>query len=95
MNSQSGRVRSANLKVSIAAPPRTVRSARQAILPESRDETRCTLKVDSGLNDSALVLVFESRDMASLRAGLNTDLRLISAALTTLAAISGAPEKGG
>ncbi|MHB8568078.1 MAG: KEOPS complex subunit Pcc1 [Nitrososphaerales archaeon] len=80
----------AHLSVLIKGDRKTVGALRSAMSPEtdqSKGGKRCILSV-SGSKEDLLVLSFESKDLISLRASLNTNLRLVSSALKTLGLIS-------
>ncbi len=69
---------------------KVISTVEDAILPETKIRRRCQLTVskvkndDSSGNEQELCLLFESHDLASLRASLNTDLRLVSSVIRTL-----------
>ena len=65
---------------------REVTSIKQAILPESTNKGKCLLKSSLKRDKKAihLLLDFESTDIISLRASINTNLRLVNSAIRTL-----------
>ena len=72
---------------------KVISTVEDAILPETKIRRRCQLTVskvkndDSSSNERELSLLFESRDLVSLRASIITDLRLVSSVIKTLAAV--------
>lgn len=65
---------------------REVASIERAILPESTNKGKCVLKTSLKKDKKAvhLLLDFESADIISLRASINTNLRLVNSAIRTL-----------
>lgn len=66
---------------------REISSLQQAILPETSNKGKCILRVSVKRikKKSHLLLEFEAANIVSLRAPVNTNLRLISSAVKTLA----------
>jgi tRNA threonylcarbamoyladenosine modification (KEOPS) complex Pcc1 subunit len=54
------------------------------MLPESQKGARCDFSVQSSPDEKKLNFRFVAKDLVALRAGFNTNLRLVSAALRTL-----------
>lgn len=82
-------VLSAKLHVEYRSPnAKEIAAIENAIFPETKNKSRCRLKAakkkEEASNGYWLSLYFESSDLASLRASLNTNLRLISSAIKTL-----------
>jgi tRNA threonylcarbamoyladenosine modification (KEOPS) complex Pcc1 subunit len=82
---------SAKLKFTLETKDRRlIHSLREAIAPEVGKIGRCIVSFDSEgkRKDSGLNLSFESKDLISLRASFNTNLRLLSSAIRTINAVS-------
>ncbi len=70
---------------------RRLLSLREAMLPETNLNGKCTLRVErlgASKRRKVLTLFFESIDLVSLRASLNTNLRLMSTGLRSIDAVS-------
>ncbi|MGH2638613.1 MAG: hypothetical protein ACRDF4_04945, partial [Rhabdochlamydiaceae bacterium] len=78
------RVAFARLTVDIFADRRTIAALKSAMMPESVEGKKCKLALRKGKNGGKLALVFSSKDLVSLRAGLNTNLRLAASALKSI-----------
>ena len=69
------------LKVAILSEPRAISAAKAAMTPEMDDSKRCKLSLHTDKTGRKLSLILSSKDLVSLRAGLNTNLRLAASAL--------------
>jgi tRNA threonylcarbamoyladenosine modification (KEOPS) complex Pcc1 subunit len=85
----------AELKVDISAEPRIISAVRASLTPETDDNKRCKLSLRTDRTGSVLSLILKSGDLISLRAGLNTNLRLAATALRSVNAARNldSPEK--
>jgi tRNA threonylcarbamoyladenosine modification (KEOPS) complex Pcc1 subunit len=65
---------------------RKLESIRKAISPEATSKGKCLLRTSLKKNENLahLLLDFEASDLISLRASVNTNLRLLNSALKTL-----------
>jgi tRNA threonylcarbamoyladenosine modification (KEOPS) complex Pcc1 subunit len=72
--------------VDIIAEPRTIRAVKAAMTPEIDNSKRCKLSLRTDKRGRTLSLILTSEDLVSLRAGLNTNLRLASSALKSIIA---------
>lgn len=82
------KVLSASLKVDLKSSPRTIRALAQALTPETLAGNKCQMKISRSSNENKLLLAFNSRDLVSLRASFNTNLRLVSASIKTIETVS-------
>lgn len=83
-NSPKNKVLSAELKLDIFAEPRTISALRAAMSPEIDNKKRCKLSLHTDKTGRTLSMMLRSEDMVSLRAGLNTNLRLAASALKSI-----------
>jgi tRNA threonylcarbamoyladenosine modification (KEOPS) complex Pcc1 subunit len=87
-------VRSARLEVTISVKdPLLIESIKTALLPEikSGQQRRCKVRMKSDPRGS-LVLLFASNDLVSLRAALNSLLRLAAATMQVVRGLARAQE---
>lgn len=93
MESIRKKVLDAKLHVEIKDSLPKLRALINALTPETKSGNKCKMRIPRlGRNKSAS-LFFESKDLISLRASLNTNLRLVSAALKTIDAVSDTSHK--
>ena len=78
------------LKVEILAEPRAISAVKAAMTPEIDDSKRCKLSLHTDRTGRKLSLILTSKDLVSLRAGLNTNLRLAASALKSINAAKNA-----
>ena len=90
-------LKSISLHVVISGNRRSISSVREAMLPESglglrkaNDTERCSFTINEE-DPGYLSLGFSALDAISLRASMNTNLRLISSAFRTIGATSKLP----
>ena len=74
----------ARLKVDITGEKRAIDAVRFSMIPEMENDKRCVLSLRKSKDDEKLSLLFSAKDLVALRAGLNTNLRLVSSALKTI-----------
>jgi tRNA threonylcarbamoyladenosine modification (KEOPS) complex Pcc1 subunit len=79
-------VRNSTLTVILPLSKELARAVRSALVPETSAGKRCTLKVELLEEAQGLKIVFSSEDLSSLRASMNTNLRLVSSSLRTITA---------
>jgi tRNA threonylcarbamoyladenosine modification (KEOPS) complex Pcc1 subunit len=70
-----------------------IASIERAFLPETTDRGKCVLKssLRKSKRETHLLLDFEATDVISLRASMNTNLRLVNSAIKTLNTIEHDP----
>ena len=86
----STKVLFAEIKVDIFAERRAVRAVSAALTPEIDNGKRCKLSLRTDKTGRILSLILTSEDLVSLRAGLNTNLRLAVSALKSINAAKNA-----
>ncbi len=84
----SSLLKSTSLSVKITASSRLLECIRMAMEPELAHQKRCTLSFRIAKRNKGLILNFSSTEIISLRASMNTNLRLIASAIRTVEAIS-------
>jgi tRNA threonylcarbamoyladenosine modification (KEOPS) complex Pcc1 subunit len=72
------------LSVKIPGDKRTLSALRDALDLETIVKDRSSLSVRQGRDGNTLLLEFSSKDLVSLRASMNTNLRLVASALNTI-----------
>lgn len=72
------------LSVRITSDERSISALKSAMTPEVGTGKKCRLSLRSGSDGKSLSLILSGSDLVSLRAGLNTNLRLASSVLKTL-----------
>lgn len=83
------KVRYAKLTISYSNDDvRIVSAIAVSLAPEAIDGTRLTLEISSTNDGRTLLLSFTAGDLVSLRAGVNTILRLMLSALNSIQAAS-------
>ncbi len=80
---------SSSILITIEGDPKVLNAVSTAMVPEithSREPSRrCHLSIETPSGErSSFIMIFESKDLVSLRASLNSNLRLVSSALKTL-----------
>ncbi|MDG6921828.1 MAG: hypothetical protein JRN67_00870 [Nitrososphaerota archaeon] len=68
-------------------------AVKEALSPEVDNKNRCTLTLRSVKSGNQLSVFLQSCDLVSLRAGLNTNLRLASSSLKNIEVIMGKQKK--
>ncbi|MGI0078190.1 MAG: KEOPS complex subunit Pcc1 [Nitrososphaerales archaeon] len=82
------KVLTAALAVEVKCSARKIRALTQALVPETTVGNKCAMKISRSANEDTLLLHFSSCDLVSLRASFNTNLRLVSASLKMIEAVS-------
>jgi tRNA threonylcarbamoyladenosine modification (KEOPS) complex Pcc1 subunit len=77
-------VTSARLGVEISGEKKVLNAVRFSMMPEVDNRKRCVLSLRESKDGRKLSLLFSAKDLVALRAGLNTNLRLVSSALKTI-----------
>jgi tRNA threonylcarbamoyladenosine modification (KEOPS) complex Pcc1 subunit len=80
------KVRYASLEIEFTADPRILLSIASSLAPENIEGKRLTVRTRTKKKGNVLQLSFQAADMVSLRAGMNTTLRLMLSALKILEA---------
>ncbi len=76
------------LCVQLKDSPARIRAVVHAMTPEARSGNKCKMRISRLADDRSVALLFDSHDLISLRASLNTNLRLVSASLQAINAVS-------
>ncbi len=82
------KVFNSKLRVEINDSRPRLKALIDAITPETKSGKKCKMRICGLSRNDSVSLIFESKDMVSLRASLNTNLRLVSAALKTIDAVA-------
>lgn len=88
---QSSKVICASLRFGITTEKKKISAVRAAMLPETRAGKRTDMSLKVEDNGKKLILTMVSKDLTSMRASLNTNLRLVTSALKTLDAAKQTP----
>ncbi|MDA4111332.1 MAG: hypothetical protein OK439_02255 [Thaumarchaeota archaeon] len=83
------KVAQTTLVVSICGEKKTIDAVRVSMVPEIENGKRCLLALHKSKHSEKLALAFAAKDLVALRAGLNTNLRLVASALKTIEVASG------
>jgi tRNA threonylcarbamoyladenosine modification (KEOPS) complex Pcc1 subunit len=87
------KVTSSTLLVEIAGRKKILEAVRSSMIPEIDRSQRCVLSVRTAQGGKKLILGFDAKDLVALRAGFNTNLRLVSSALKTIKSASSLEKK--
>ncbi len=68
----------------IFGDPKAISAVKTAMIPEIADSKRCKLSLRTDKTGRTLSMILASEDLVSLRAGLNTNLRLATSALKSI-----------
>ena len=79
---------SARLEFSLERSPEELHAIRSALLPEIRAGKRTVMNVKLVNHGKKLILAISSSDLVSMRASLNSNLRLVASALKTIESVS-------
>jgi tRNA threonylcarbamoyladenosine modification (KEOPS) complex Pcc1 subunit len=86
-------VKSASLEIHFQASKKIISALVPSLSPEMIKSKRLTVTVTTANHGKTLVLKFVAKDLVSLRAGMNTILRLILSALKSIDAVSALDSK--
>jgi tRNA threonylcarbamoyladenosine modification (KEOPS) complex Pcc1 subunit len=80
----ASKIRRVTLEVELSAEKKIISSLHSSLAPEAIKGKRLSLAVVGKNNGSTLLLKFSGSDLVSVRAGMNTILRLTLSALKTI-----------
>lgn len=81
------------LRVELVTNSKTVKAILSAMSFESRNSGRCRMLLTASRDGRGLNMRFLSSDLTSLRAAMNTNLRLVATAIKAIEAVSKLSEK--
>jgi tRNA threonylcarbamoyladenosine modification (KEOPS) complex Pcc1 subunit len=87
------KVTSSRLLVELTGRKKILEAVRFSMIPEIDKSQRCVLSVRTAQGGNKLILGFDAKDLVALRAGFNTNLRLVSSALKTITSASSIEKK--
>jgi tRNA threonylcarbamoyladenosine modification (KEOPS) complex Pcc1 subunit len=87
------KVTSSMLLVEITGRKKILEAVGSSMIPEIDTSQRCVLSVRTTRDGKKLILGFDAKDLVALRAGFNTNLRLVSSALKTITSASSFEKK--